>query len=82
MTKLVIKAKKNKEAAITFIDAIQRIVTKPDNLWELECYLYGHFDSWLERFASTPEGLADEMMSFATADERQKSTEDKRHEAL
>lgn len=51
--------------AAQFIQAIKTIAVKPDNIDNLECYLSIHFDSWLKRYANTPEGLVSEIKEFA-----------------
>lgn len=48
-----------------FCDSIKTLAEKPDNLFNLECYLSHHFSSWVGKYASTPEDLAFEMKSFA-----------------
>lgn len=53
-----------KEAA-DFIKAIKTIAEKPENLYNLECYLSHHFTAWLEKYANTPETIAAEMKEFA-----------------
>ena len=55
----------NKEYATMFVNAIKELATKEDNLDNLESYLSAHFDTWLERFANTPTGLASELKEFA-----------------
>lgn len=55
----------NAECAEVFTRAIQIIADKPENLENLKWYLEHHFDTWLEKFADTPEGLAYEMKQFA-----------------
>jgi hypothetical protein len=54
----------NETAAKIFIEAIQQIASKPNNLNNLESYLGQHFDKWL-KWANTPEDMATEMASFA-----------------
>lgn len=53
-----------KEAA-DFCKAIKRLAENPDSLENLESYLFGHFQSWLEKFADTPENIAAELAAFA-----------------
>ena len=48
------------------VEAIKTIASKPANLDNLESYLSQHFDKWLEKYGSTPDGLAEELASFAT----------------
>ena len=55
----------NTECAKVFIKAIQTIADNPENLENLKLYLERHFNTWLEKFADTPEGLVYEMKQFA-----------------
>lgn len=55
----------NAKAAADFISAIKEIASKPENIENLECYLSIHFDEWLKKWASTPDGMACEMKEFA-----------------
>ena len=55
----------NKECAEMFSKAIKQLANSQDNLDNLECYLGRHFDTWLEKFANTPENIAGEMKHFA-----------------
>lgn len=48
-----------------FCDAIKTLAEKPDNLFNFECYLSHHFSVWMDKCASTPEGLTSEMKYFA-----------------
>ena len=54
--------------AAQFCDAIRELANKPENLQNLESYLKYHFETWLEKYASTPDGMAAEMSSFAQMD--------------
>ena len=60
--------KKYAVEAAQFCDAIRELANKPENLQNLESYLGYHFDKWLEKYASTPEDMAAEMLSFAQMD--------------
>ena len=51
--------------AAQFCDAIRELASKPENLQNLESYLECHFDNWLEKYASTPDGMTAEMSEFA-----------------
>lgn len=51
--------------AAGFISAIKEIASKPENLDNLESYLSCCFPEWLEKYANTPENIADEMKQFA-----------------
>lgn len=53
-----------KEAKI-FTNAIKEIAKKPENINNLESYLSRHFSSWLKKYASDPENMAEEMKEFA-----------------
>lgn len=56
--------KYEKEAG-TFVNAIRKLASKPENMNNLESYLSWHFKAWLEKYADTPEGIAEEMKMFA-----------------
>ena len=58
----------NKKNADIFTQAIRDLASKPENLENLNSYLCYHFQKWLEMYANTPEGLAEEMKNFATMD--------------
>ena len=55
----------NKQNADIFTQAIRDLASKPENLENLNSYLCYHFPEWLEKWANTPEGLAEEMKNFA-----------------
>ena len=55
----------NKQNADIFTQAIKDLASKPENLETLNSYLCYHFPKWLEKWANTPEGLAEEMKNFA-----------------
>lgn len=46
----------NAEFAKEFVNAIKEIANKPDNLEN---------DVWMEKFVKTPEGLVNELKTFA-----------------
>lgn len=54
------------DAAAMVVSAIKEMSRKPDNLDNFESYLSHHFSEWLRKYANTPEGFAEELMSFAT----------------
>ena len=56
----------NKKNADIFTQAIKDLASKPENLENLNSYLSFHFSTWLEKWANTPEGLAEELKAFAT----------------
>ena len=57
--------KKYTNEAAQFCDAIRELANKPENLQNLESYLEWHFETWMEKFANTPDGMAAEMSEFA-----------------
>lgn len=63
--KVTLDPTRNAKAARIFVQAIQTIASKPQNLNNLENYLSMHFFEWLEKFADTPETLATELREFA-----------------
>ena len=54
--------------AAQFCDAIRELANKPENLQNLENYLEYHFDTWMKKYANTPEDMAAEMSEFAHMD--------------
>ena len=54
-----------KEAA-EFAAVIKELSENPKNLANLESYLATHFPVWLEKWASTPEGLVEDLQMFAS----------------
>ena len=57
--------KNYEQEAADFCKAIKRLAENPESLESLECYLSCHFQSWLEKFADTPENIAAELAAFA-----------------
>ena len=57
--------KKYTVEAAQFCDAIRELANKPENLQNLESYLEWHFDTWMKKYASTPDCMAAEMSNFA-----------------
>ena len=53
------------ESAKMFVNAIKTIASKENNLSNLESYLSYHFQTWLEKYANSPEELANELKQFA-----------------
>ena len=51
--------------AAQFCNAIRELANKPENLQNLGSYLEYHFDKWMEKYASTPDDMAAEMLNFA-----------------
>ena len=60
--------KKYTVEAAQFCNAIREIANKPENLQNLESYLGYHFDTWMKKYASTPDCMAAEMSNFAQID--------------
>ena len=58
-------ANSHEHAAAQFVEAIKTIASKPENLNNLQYYLGIHFDTWLKRYASTPEDITCELREFA-----------------
>jgi hypothetical protein len=56
--------KYEKEATL-FIEAIKTLSQKQENLQDLESYLSHHFETWLKRYANTPNGIIYELKAFA-----------------
>lgn len=56
---------KHEKTAAEFIQAIKTISEKPENLNNFQHYLSIHFDTWLKKFANTPEGITAELIAFA-----------------
>lgn len=56
---------KYEQEAKSFCEAVRILASHEDRLENLEAYLSRFFKAWLEKFASTPEGLADDMLFFA-----------------
>lgn len=51
--------------AADFSAVIKELSGKPRNLENLEAYLAVHFAVWMEKRASTPEDLIEELQMFA-----------------
>ena len=56
---------KHVEIAQEFIQAIKTIASKEENLNNFELYLAYHFETWLQKFAHTPETITAELKAFA-----------------
>lgn len=54
------------KVAAEFTAVIKELSKKPQNLDNLEAYLAAHFAAWLEKHASTPEDLVEELQRFAS----------------
>ena len=55
----------NERNAERLINAIKRLAEDPAALENLKSYLTYHFDTWQEKYANTPDGLAAELESFS-----------------
>ena len=55
----------NEKNAEKVAEAIKKLVENPAALDNFKSYLGQHFNTWLEKYANTPEGLAAELESFA-----------------
>ena len=53
-----------KEAA-TFAEAIRNFAANKDAINNFEFYLSIHFEDWLNKFANTPEAMAEEIKCFS-----------------
>lgn len=51
--------------AATFAEAIKALASNKEALDNLESFLSQHFAKWLEFFANTPEGMAEELKQFS-----------------
>lgn len=52
--------------AVQLADSIQSLASKPENLNNFVSYLTYHFDTWLQKYANTPEGLVSELKEFSS----------------
>lgn len=55
----------NEKNAKTLCEAIKKLAENPDALSNFESYLGNSFDTWIKKYASTPEGMSREFKSFA-----------------
>jgi hypothetical protein len=56
---------KFEQLAHEFAEALRTFAEKPENIDNIESYLSYHFDVWMEKWTSDPEGLTSEMKHFA-----------------
>lgn len=56
---------KYEKEAMLFIEAIKTLSQKQENLQNFESYLSHHFETWLKRYANTPDGIIYELKAFA-----------------
>ena len=52
-------------SASVLCKAIKKLAENLDTLDNFESYLSHHFDTWLEKFASTPEDMSSEFQHFS-----------------
>ena len=57
--------KQNEENAVILCNAIRTFAGDDEALSNFESYLSRHFDVWMKKYASYPEGLASEFQIFA-----------------
>ena len=48
------------------VDSIKELCENPESLENFQCYLAMHFDIWLEKYAFTPDRMAEEFKMFAS----------------
>lgn len=56
---------KFEDTAKKFTAAMVTLTKNEERLENFEYYLSLHFDVWLKKFASTPEGITSELTDFA-----------------
>lgn len=59
----------NKENAVLTCKAIKELANNEAALENLQSYLTQHYDVWLQKYASTPDGLTTELIQFANMGE-------------
>lgn len=64
------KTPETERAAAVFVNAIRALNDSPAALDNLESYLSWCFTEWLEKYANTPEGIANELKNFSEMYER------------
>lgn len=57
--------KKHEQSAKILCDAIRAFTQSPEALDNFETYLSYHFSTWMDKFASTPECMAEEFEQFS-----------------
>lgn len=55
----------NETNAAKMREALTNFAKNPENIENFCSYLERHFDKWLLKWASTPEGLTEEMLHFS-----------------
>ena len=56
---------KNEKLASEFIEALKVLVNDEQKLYNFECYLLHHFNTWMIKFANNPESLVSEIKEFS-----------------
>lgn len=56
---------RNEQNALELQAAIIALANSPEHMSNFVSYLTTHFPEWLEKYANTPEGLANEFAEFA-----------------
>ncbi len=64
-----------KRLASEFVTAIKKMAQSEDSLDNFESYLSHHFSAWIKKYASTPEGITDEMKHFADIGAKEEKAE-------
>ena len=57
--------RRHEAEAKRLIEAIRKLASSEEASDNFESYLSAHFGAWLEKWANTPEGMAEEFESFA-----------------
>ena len=55
----------NEKNAARMREALTNFSKNPENIENFCLYLEHHFSQWLTKYASTPEGLTEEMQHFS-----------------
>lgn len=57
--------KENKENAKNLCNAIKKLANNENSLQNFQWYLEQHFETWLQKYCNTPDGLANGIESFS-----------------
>ena len=55
----------NEKLALIMADSIVKLAADTEKLNNFTSYLTAHFPVWMNKYANTPEGLANEFKEFA-----------------
>ena len=55
----------NRKNAETVQKALENFSNHPERIENFVSYLERHFSIWMQKYASTPEGLATELLHFS-----------------